>query len=105
MRRENGDGYARRKTHDNGVGDELNESTKFQRSHYNEQDASHKGRYNKSVNAIALDNAVNNDDKCACRPPYLYIRASQEGNDEATENGGEDAHFGRNAARNAEGYS
>src|SRR5690606_1323648 len=77
------------KAHNQGIGDEFQVISQFQDPWANDQKTGHKGGNGQAFDPMFLDNAKDNDDKGARRTPDLYPAASEEGNQKARDNGGD----------------
>lgn len=69
LRRENRQGDAGCEPHHDGIGNEPDDGTEFEQPHRNQQHAGHERRNQQPRFAVLLDDAVDNDDEGARRPP------------------------------------
>ena len=98
-----GDGDTAREAHDDGVGDELDDCPQPESAQHDEDDTCHQRGGNEARLAILLDDAVDDDDECACRSAYLHLAATQQRDEETRDDGRHDALLGRDTRRDAEG--
>ena len=88
---------------DDGVRDVLDDRAQMQHTEHNEEHTRHQRGDGQSLEAILLDDAIYNNNECARRSTYLYLRASEDGDDETGDDGGDDALLGCDARGDTEG--
>ena len=95
LRGEDGDRYAAGEAHHDGVGNELDDRPQPEHSQQHEDDARHERGRQQSGLAVLLDDAVHDDDERPRGPAYLHPAAAEQRDDEARDDGGNDALLGR----------
>ena len=69
---ENGKRDTAGKSHDNGVGNELNDGSQAEAAHQDQYQTGHESGYRQSFQSVGLYNAVHDNDKCSGRSAYLH---------------------------------
>ncbi len=91
LRSKDGHGNTAGEAHDNRIRDKLDDRAKpTYAQQYQEKSRQHRGHHQprKSQGWVA-DDAENDYDKCACGTTYLYTASTQRGNQETTDDGGQ----------------
>ena len=101
---EDGNSNTCREAHDNGIRDKLDDSPQAEHAQCHQYHASQDGGDEQALQAILRigDNTIDDDDECARGATNLHFGPSQQGDEETSNNGGDDALFGSHSAGNAE---
>lgn len=87
-------GDARGETHRDGIRDELDRRAEPGQAHRQQHDAGHDRADRQIGDAVFGDDPINNHDECTGRSADLDPRTSERGDDEAGDDGGENAGLG-----------
>jgi hypothetical protein len=94
--------YSRREAGDDRKGDELDGSAQSSYAERNQHHARHHGGDSEPVHSVALDDSVDDHDKCAGRATNLYSRATEHRDDEPGDHGSVEPTLRRQAAGDRE---
>ena len=100
--REDGHGDTARKSHDDGIGDILDDGSQPQEAEHDEEGTGHERGDGQSLDAVLLDDAVDDDDERSCGAADLDAAASEDGDDQSGDDGRDDALLRRHARGNTE---
>ena len=100
LARKDDHGDAAREADDHGVWNELDRASELREAHDDEEYARHQRRHRESVDAVLLDNAVDNHHKCAGRPSDLDARPAERRNEEPSHDRGPEAPARRDTTGN-----
>ena len=103
LRGEDGEGDTAGEAHDDGVRDVLDDRAQMQYAEHDEEDARHERGDGQTLEAVLLDDAIYNNNERTRRTTDLYLRASEDGDDETGYDGGDDTLLGRHARGDTEG--
>jgi hypothetical protein len=92
------------KPNHHGNRDEANQGAEFEEAHGKQHDPRHGGGDDQIGQAIALQNAVDDDDERTRRPPNLDPAAAQDGNQKPRNDGREQPGLGLESAGNGKGH-
>ena len=92
-----------RKPDDDGIGDELDDRPQPEDAQRDEHHARQERRHHQPLDAILLDNPVNNHDKRTRRPAYLHLAPAQKRDEETRHNGRNDTLLRTHARGDAKG--
>ena len=87
-----------------GNGNEADQRAELEQAHQKQHDARHRGGDDQVGQAVALHDAVDDDDEGAGRPADLHRTAAEQRDQEAGDDGGEDAGLGLEAGRDRKGH-
>ena len=90
-------------TFDDGLGHKRNEAANFRESARNQDDTSEQGREKQTIEAELLDHSSHDDDERASRPPDLNAASAKKRNEQAPDNGRDQARLGRGTGRDGDG--
>ena len=90
LRGENRDGDTAGESHDDGVGDELDDGAQMQHSEEDEEGTCHQSGNGEPLEAILLDDAIDDDDEGTRRSANLHLAASEQRDDESRHDSGDD---------------
>ena len=105
LAREDDHGDTARESRDHGTRNELDRRSQLGHTHDNEDDTSHERRDCESVDAVFLDDTIDDHDERASGPTNLDARSTKYRDNEARDDRGPQTAIRRNTARNSECYS
>ena len=99
---EDGDGNTGCETHDDGIGDELDERTQTERTQRHKDDSGQNGGDEQTLQSVfgIVDNTIYNNDESSRGTSDLYLGTSQQRNEETSDDGCDDSLLGRYATGN-----
>ncbi len=103
LRGEDGEGNTAGEADNDRVRNVLDDRAEMQHAEHNEEDTRHQRGDGQSLETVLLDDAIYYNNERARRSTDLNLRASENGDDETGDDGGDDALLGCHARGNTEG--
>ena len=91
-----------RETDDNGIRDVLDDCSQVQHAKHDEEHTSHQRGNGQPLEAVLLDNTINNNNERARRTTNLHLGATKDGYKESSNDGGDNTLLGRHARSDTE---
>ena len=100
---EDGDGDTAGESYHNRVGDIFDDGAEMEQTEEHQEGTRHEGGNGQSLDAVLLDDAVDDDDKRTGRSAYLHLAATEYRDDETGHDGCDDTLFGSHSRCDTEG--
>ena len=97
LRGEDGQGDTRGEAHNDGIRDVLDNSTQMEHAEHDKEDTRHERGNGKALEAVLLDDTINNNNERARGTTNLHFGASEDRDEKTCHDGGDDAFLGRYA--------